>query len=428
MKGIPLLMAVLLLSSGLAMARVCMPDREADTRTSQLVLPSTVAVSQPLSVIYPYGTPSMASCPAVPSASACCPVSPVQSASAFCPLPSNYYQLTSAGTPYQPMVFLPSSAVAGASYSLPSGCSTVSALPQGSISSDACTCNQISGLRADVRVANLQMRGQMLIDRMDNLQARELAFRQNLAANPNLPNAQLTAQQLSTDAAALNRDIAAFNQELNSIPLDQRQAAAPQLSTFYVAYWQPATQRFSTYQASFPQSSTTYQSSFAANPWLQQWHSGYQASLNTIGQSNVTIASNPWWASSQPIASTGMMGSSTMVAGTMMSSGNMMMCPSGVASLPSGQVFYVLPQQQAAVPSVPAPSTTIVVIPLSGTTTQTASVPQPIVIQVRPGETQTVVVPSTTTTTTTTTAENPPEGTVAGTTETTTTTTQPRNY
>lgn len=159
----------------------------------------------------------------------------------------------------------------------------------------ACLLNEISLLRSEVNAtrgevlsASLVQQGQQLVSRMDQLSASEMMFRQQLLANPNLPNAQLQASMLREQAIVLNRDIAAYNQSINAIPVSQRPFVASRLSSFQQAYWTPALQRFSTYQAQL--TTTTYQPAYAANPWLQTWVTDYQASLNSVATSGQQFA------------------------------------------------------------------------------------------------------------------------------------------
>jgi len=268
MKGFPVLLATLLVSGTLALAQVC---PQGYTMSGAVCVPSMVS-STP-SVVYPTGM----------STSAAMVMSP------YCPNAA-----VSPGT--------------------------------------ACLLSQMEAVRGQILASQLTMQGQMLTSRINALQAQEMAFRQALAANPNMPNAQLMAQQLTAEANALNRDVAAFNTTLSMVPANQRPFVAQQLNTFDVAYWQPTRQQFSTYQASWPQASTGYQPAFAANPWLQPWLNNYQASVGTLGQTQQVFASTRWW--TQP----------TAVAGTIetfpSTGGSYMM-------LPSGAVIFIPPNVAA---------------------------------------------------------------------------------
>jgi len=269
MKGLPVLLATLLVSGTLALAQVC---PQGYTPTGSVCVPSMVS-SVP-SVAYPTGI----------STSAATVTSPV------CP-----NMAVSPGT--------------------------------------ACLLNEMEAVRGQILASQLTMQGQSLTSRINSLQAQEMAFRQQLAANPNMPNAQMTALQLSAEANALNRDIAAYNTTISMVPAVQRPFVAQQMNAFDVAYWQPTVQQFSVYQASLPTVSTTYQPAFAANPWLQPWIANYQASVGSVGQTQQVFASTRWW--TQPTA---------VVSGTTevfpVTGGSYMM-------LPSGAVIFIPPNVAA---------------------------------------------------------------------------------
>ncbi len=280
MKGFPVLLATLLVSGALALAQVCPPGYTTSTGAAYGAYPmvSTIGaypmVSSVPSVIYPTGV----------STSAATVTSPICPNAALSP-----------GT--------------------------------------ACLLNEMEAVRGQILASQLTMQGQSLTSRMNALQAQESAFRQALATNPNLPNAQLMALQLTAEANQLNRDIAAFNTTVSMVPVAQRPFIAQQMNTFDVAYWQPTVQQFSAYQASLPAMITTYQPAVAANPWLQPWFTSYQASIGTVGQTQQVFASTRWWA--QPTA---------IVSGTTevfpVTGGSYMM-------LPSGAVIYIPPNMAA---------------------------------------------------------------------------------
>lgn len=212
--------------------------------------------------------------------------------------------------------------------------------------------NQISALRSDVRgvqgqirASAIEMRGQELTSRVNQLIAEETIFRQQLAANPNLPNAQATANLLAFQADTLNRDLAAYNREIAMVPMELRPYVANDLNTFTVAYWNPTMQRFAEYRAQF--SPTNYQHAFAANPWLQNWTTGYQTSLNNIGTVQQTYAMSSWW------------GQTSMVAGSME------MYPGGVAYVPVGTVTTGTWTAPGAIVSTTTVTTTPVTPPVT---------------------------------------------------------------
>lgn len=160
---------------------------------------------------------------------------------------------------------------------------------------------EIRAMRGEMRATALSFQGQMIISQMNQLQADEMTFRQQLAANPRLPGAQATAMSLENRSRLLNNQIIAFNNELASIPPDERPYMQAQLNTFSVAYWQPAMQNFSTYRSTF--TASAYQPAAAANPWLPAWSNRYQASLNNVTTTNQNFAS-AWWVSPQVAGTT----------------------------------------------------------------------------------------------------------------------------
>ncbi|MHB9109735.1 MAG: cupin domain-containing protein [Armatimonadota bacterium] len=194
--------------------------------------------------------------------------------------------------------------------------------------------SELQAIRGQILASQLTMQGQMLTSRMNALISQETMLRQALAANPNLPNAQQMALQLSAEAEALNRDIAAFNTQVSMVPAAQRPFVAQQMNTFDVAYWQPTVQRFSQYQASLPAATTTYQPAFAANPWLQPWLTNYQASVSSVAQTQPVFASVRWWTQTGQPGSV-VLGTTEVFPGTM--GGQYYMLPSGaVIFIPAG--------------------------------------------------------------------------------------------
>lgn len=195
----------------------------------------------------------------------------------------------------------------------------------------AVLANQIAALRADVqslqatvRATNLQMRAQDLASRMNQLMTDEQTFRQQLAANPNLPNAQLTANNLSMRAAAINNDLNSFYRELSLIPVNQRPGIATELSAYTAATWDPTLQRFSQYSTDFTtQAATAYQPAVAANPWLTDWQTSYRASLTGVQTTQTAFAPNNWLSGSR-------------VAGMMETYPG-----GGTVTLPPGAVIYI---------------------------------------------------------------------------------------
>ncbi len=226
----------------------------------------------------------------------------------------------------------------------------------------ACLLNEIAALRtevraerADIRATALEMRGQALSERLNQLMANELMFRQIVASNPNTTSAQLQAMQIQSQADTLYRDIAAYNAELGTIPTDLRPYMATRINTFQQVYWNPSMQQFAAYRSQFPQSASTYQNAYASAPWLQTWYSRYQTSINNIASVPQTYASANWWSNMQvagtmetyPGATPSTMTASTtmttapMATGTTtMPSGTMMTAPSGM-NLPTGAVIFI---------------------------------------------------------------------------------------
>lgn len=197
----------------------------------------------------------------------------------------------------------------------------------GNMSNDtSCTLSALNAIRGEIRASALELRGQMLIGQVDQLMNDEATFRAQLAANPNLPGGQTMSMGLAARANALNRDIAAYTRELNMVSPEMRPYVVTRLNTFDTLYWSPALARLSNYSTTFAQSSTIYQPAFAANPWLQPWWTGYQTSLNTLGQYPQTYASVRWWTGPQ------VLGSTEIYQGQMMT------------TVPSGSVVYIPPQ------------------------------------------------------------------------------------
>lgn len=209
--------------------------------------------------------------------------------------------------------------------------------PTASVSPDtACLINEIAALRSEVRATRAEMRatalesrGLALVSRLNQLQAEEMMFRQQISTNPNTPNAQMMAMTLQSQADALYRDISAFNSELGTIPQDQRPYLAARLNNFQQIYWNPAMQQFATYRSQFPQASTTYQAAYTANPWLQTWQANYSASLNNISNVPQIYASANWWSNMQVLGTTE----------TLPSGGSVVVGPA--MNLPTGAVIYI---------------------------------------------------------------------------------------
>lgn len=303
MKGFPVLLATLLVSGALALAQVCPPGYTMPMGSAYGTYPMVSSVP---SVVYPTGM-----------------------------YPSGVY----------PMGMYPTGMY-------PTGMST-SQVQMSSLSNSA-VLSELSAIRGQILATQLTMQGQALTTRMNSLISQETMLRQALAANPNLPNAQLMALQLSAEADALNRDIAAFNTTVSMVPAAQRPFVAQQMNTFDVAYWQPAVQRFSQYQASLPTAATTYQPAYAANPWLQPWFTGYQASVSSVSQTQPVFASVRWW--TQP--TTVVLGSTEVFPGT--STG-------GYYMMPNGAVIFI-PANTAATTGTMGTMGTVGTMP-AGTTT-----------------------------------------------------------
>ncbi|HEY3376361.1 MAG TPA: hypothetical protein VGL77_02610 [Armatimonadota bacterium] len=279
------LVATFVIGGSMAFAQVCPPASDStvlvpsrDAQANSYVLPSSTVTS---TTVVPYGSGPMVS--------------------------------TMPGTVMMPM---PST--------------TMSMVPPANMSPDtASIVNQIIALRSDVHAlqgqvyaAALELRGQQLVSRVNELMANEMLFRQQIAANPTLPNAQATSLQLSAQADALNRDLASFNRELSLIPADQRPYLAQQLNAFTVAYWDPTMQNFAAYRTQFTTNATAYQPAYASNAWLQPWVANYQTSLDNLAAAPQNYASVSWW------SETRVLGTSETYPGTMM-------------SLPQGAVIYI---------------------------------------------------------------------------------------
>lgn len=149
----------------------------------------------------------------------------------------------------------------------PSMMASGASCPSNMSSDTTCLMNQIALLRNDVktlqgpvRAAAITSCGSQLVSRMNQLIASEMIFRQQVAANPNLPGAQTTALELTAQAESLNRDIADFSREPSSIPTDQRPFLAADLNTFTVACWTPAQIRFAEYRTNINQAGTAINS------------------------------------------------------------------------------------------------------------------------------------------------------------------------
>jgi len=299
------MVAALLVSGVLAFAQVCPSGYSVipGTSASAVTIPSTVMVPGYTLGTIPYGTVSSVPTCNLPNVSA-----------------MQYPSLSAIQCPSLSAMQLPSMST----MQLPN----LSAAASGVTSQDtACLLSEIRALRAEVAAQSLNMQGQTLANRLNQLTTSEQVFRQAIIANPNLPNAQLIALQLSAEAQALNRDIANYARALSLVPADLRPYMAASLSQFDVATWQPALQSFSAYQASLPASLAIYQPAFAQNPWLQTWFTNYQTALVPLSQTPLTVASVRWW-TNQPMV----LGSAQMFPGIQM----------GAASvLPSGAVIFI---------------------------------------------------------------------------------------
>jgi len=225
----------------------------------------------------------------------------------------------------------------------------------------ACVLNELAALRGETRAirgqiyaTSLEMRGQELIHRLSLLQREELAFRQQIAANPNLPNAQLFATSLQNQANALNQDIAAFNTEVNMVPMNMRPYVAQQLGTFQTVYWQPAMQRFAAYRTQFPQSATQYQPAFAANPWLPGWHAGYQTTITAVAVTPTQVAvaaPSGWWTDTRVLGSTETYQTGTMMQGQIQVLGSTETLPGGGTVIPGGTSIMLADGSVVCVPA-----------------------------------------------------------------------------
>lgn len=375
-------MATLLMCGSLALAQVCPPTAAG---TVCLVPPRTAATTTI--------TSTSAACPTVTLPMSNVPMTYQMSS---VPMYQPAYQVTTmpmgcqvpmASVPMQPMQFsmapMASVPMQPMQFSMapmagcPMGASVMntgmvpisSLMPScpSSVSADtSCLLSAISGLRNDVRATNAQiyatsltLRGQMLTSRINALMTQEMLFRQQLAANPNMPNAQAQAAALQAEAMSINRDIAAFNQELAMVPADQRPYLASSLNTFDVVYWQPTMQSFASYRNQFQQASATYQSAVAANPWLPAWQTQYQTSINNIATTPQVYASARWWTGTQVLGSTEMYPSGIMTA----PSGSMM-------SLPAGATIYIPPSSMSTTTGTVGTTGTMV-MPNTGTSTMT---------------------------------------------------------
>ncbi|MHB9023244.1 MAG: hypothetical protein ACYC7E_03590 [Armatimonadota bacterium] len=183
--------------------------------------------------------------------------------------------------------------------------------------------SELRALRGQLVASALQLQGQQLVSRLNQLTLDEMMLRNNLAANPNYPNAQQQAQMLQTQANTLAFDIQAFNNQMAMVPMDMRPYVAPQLSAFDQSYWTPAMNRFAMYRTQFPTVVATYQTASTANPWLQGWLAGYQTALNTIGTSQQIATANVWWTNTQVLGTTEMYPNANMHMGMTAGTGTM---------------------------------------------------------------------------------------------------------
>jgi hypothetical protein len=307
-----------------------------------------------------------------------CPTPGMSSTGVMGAMPSNYYLVP------QQSYGMTSYAVPNTYGMAPNGCGTygmitptygtastygaASAYSANMSPDTASLINQINGLRSDIhalqgtmQASAIEQRGQMLVNRMNSLMADEISFRQQIAANPNLPNAQATANNLSQRADALNRDIASFNVELSMVSPDQRPYVAPQLNAFTAAYWNPTVQRFASYSSQFTaQASTAYQPAVASNPWLPSWESSYQNSINTVASAPQTYASANWWSTTQVLGSTEVFpgcGTSSMV----LPQGSMLVVPNSSVTTtntvcPAPSTMSTMPMTMPAPAPAPAPA------------------------------------------------------------------------
>lgn len=358
MKVCSVLMTALLLSASLAFAQVC----PSSSTQSQCLVPSSTATTytitsstQPTSVYLP---PS--------SGMSVLGTTQVYPAVGTCP-PGMTLAYPTTGIATQGVA--PVAATTGVG----PVCSTA-----GFSSDTSCLLNELAALRGEVRSVRgeirataLETQGRLLAANIDRLQSDEMLFRQNIAANRNLPNAQATAAQLTSSSIELNRQIDAFYRELSTIPPDLRPYLASRLNTFEIVYWTPALQRFSTYAAQFPQGAAMYQTAYASNPWLQNWQNNYLTSLNNISQTPQVFASARWWTNTAVLGSTEMYPSSMPVASAPMGTSTMYYNTTSSA-LPYGTGTSVAPMSStaacgvSAVPSgqvVPLPSGAAIFIP-----------------------------------------------------------------
>lgn len=281
-------------------------------------------------------------------------------AGSVCLVPSRTASTLQATTYMTPMTSAMTTVVVPYTGTATGICPTVGLIPmtgmtayQTNVSGDALyLSNQIAALRNDVRSLQgtvramaLTTRGQQLITQVNQLIAEEMVFRQLIAANPNLPGAQATALSLTARAETLTRELADFNRELSMIPADERPLVAQELTTFTTAYWNPTMQRFADYRLNFAGSGTSYQPAFAANPWLQQWHTGFQADLASLGGIPQQYAQVNWW-------------SDMRVAGTVET------FPGGTMTLPNGTIVYI-PAGTILTPSASTTGTTTGTTPMT---------------------------------------------------------------
>lgn len=311
-----------------------------------------VAVAALASIAWANGTPPM-TVPASPAPSAS--AAPVTSTTPTATTGTTTTTTTVATTDTTGTVGTTGVMVAGATMTTLPGCPA-------NISSDtACLVNELRAARAEVRATALEMRGQMLVDRMNQLQAKEMIFRQMVSANPTTPADRQIALQLQAESMTLNNDIAAFNRELSLIPAEQRPYLAQSLNAFEVAYWQPATQQFAQYRTNYQQvSATSYQPAFANNTWLQNWHTNYNTSLNTISTTQQTFATTRWWTTTT--TATGVTSPPQVLGSTETYPGAMSIQPGSAIVLPAGSVIIV-----------PQTSSSTVMAPMVLGTTQTMS-------------------------------------------------------
>ena len=240
------------------------------------------------------------------------------------------------------------------------------------VSSDTtCLLNQLMAIQSELRMtrgmlmaSGLEMRGQMLINRMDTLIAQETAFRAEMEANPKMGGAHTQATALQARADVLDRDIAAYTRELSLLPSDARPLTAMQLSTFDQVYWGPAMDRLAAYNTNFRETACTmYQPAFAANPWLSPWVTTYSAALSTMNANRQVYASARWWTTMQVLGSTEVYP-------------NMANVPAGstVYYVPAGSVVVLPPG--ATISTLKATNTTVSTTNCATTTTTNTCPPQ----------------------------------------------------